>query len=37
LVGTRRQVTVDAILAGIERAVRVPANIHVTREACVLD
>ena len=37
LVGTRRQVTVDAILATIERAVRVPANIHVTREACVLD
>ncbi len=34
---TDAQVTVDAILASIERAVRVPANIHVTREACVLD
>ncbi len=37
LVGTRRQMAVDAVVAGVERAVLVPADLDVAREVGVLD
>jgi hypothetical protein len=37
LIGARRQVPVDAVVAGVERAVLEPADLHVAGEACVLN